>query len=575
MSDRDWSGPTDFVPDVPRMNAAEVDNLVVYLLAYPRVAQAAVADLDPAYFSAEPGYEVLWSVVKTLAAAYGVAGVTYDALLLAGNAAVAARNPPLPLPAWGRILATDEHVGVELVPGDPASALSRPGVVHYAYKEFDPADSSPEYGLDLLKRFIHERGVLDAVARLGARVVDKRPGDFDAALRKLVDRQDRASSLGAPLVYGFDGFPDDPEPVATFPTGIDYLDWFLDGGQAGGEVYLLFGPYGSGKSFHASQLVVSAAERFHAEAGEGKPPRHAFLATYELSFAEFRPRFLSRGADVSMTRLVKEISRSRGVDYTTAADLLPYEEALYAAKQEVRPEYKVGERERIERFLAGPGRHAHVMDMTGKDGVRGRGFGGVDELVSTVRQLDAEGRKPGLLVIDYLHKAVRRQLDAADRDAVKYLRTGLMTFVVNVIDKIAAPFDIPVWMLGQYGAAGQEASPTKHLRATDAAESKTLLENCNAGFCLGTPDPETRVLRILCEKSRRSDKAGKTRLVKLDYETARFRDVTDLYAADEQAGRFNPKAAASFAVAANQAAFVAPPKTPATKDPYKAEKGEK
>lgn len=560
----------EFKPDEPRMGPNEVDNLVVYLLAYPRVAQAALADLVPEYFSAEPHYRILWSTMQGLIATYGVGAVPFDAAYMTVGSAVDSAATPLPISAWYQVMATPEHVGAEMIAGDSASIVQHPGVLYYAYKDFEAADASPDYGLDLLRRFVHERGVLDAAVRIGSRAVDRRPGNFDEALKRLVDLQGRVESIGTPLVHSFDEFPEDVEPVPVFSTGVSYLDYFLNGGHAGGEVYLLIGPQKAGKSFHASQIACASAQRFVRNAEAGAPLRHAYLATYELSFKEFKSRFYACGADVSQSRYLNEISKSKGIDYTTRGNLLPYEHDLYRDKKMFDFDRLPGERERIEEFMAGTGRAAHVFDMTGKDGARGRGYGGVEELAAMMRQLDAEGRKPGVLVVDYLHKAVRRQLDYAGKDPLKYLRPYLMDFVVKAIDKIAVPYDIPVWLLAQYSAEGQEARPTKKMKITNASEVKTLGENCNAAICMGTVDEESKVLQVTLDLCRRSDKAGKSRLAKLDYEMARFRDVTGMYDVDENNGCFTPKDAA--AAAAGASVSIALPSDPAPPfDPYTAE----
>jgi len=556
-------------PDEPRMRPEMVAQLVVYLLAEPRVAQAASGLLAPMHFAVEPHFRILWERLQALIAAYGAGKVPYDAIMTSVAERIAEDPVPLASPLQAMLLATPDMVGAEMFPGDPSSLVARPGVIHHAYREYDPADAGPEFGIDVLRRFLSERAVVDEAVRAVSRAGDRLPGDFRAAIRRVSDADARVQSIGMPTSYGFDSFPEEMEPIATFPTGVSYFDHFLDGGHAGGELYVLLGPQKAGKTFEAVELCVGAAEHFHATAAPGEAPRTAVLVTFELSFRELRYRVLARGADVMQTRLAKEINPRKGSDYSSRGALLPYEEEMYRRRGLLDFASLPGERERIARFNETAGRLVRVIDASGKDGNRNVGYGGVDEIAGLLRQLEAEGRPPGLLVVDYINKAVRRQLGAQGKDDDRFVRPAILRFITEAIDKVAAPFDIPVWLLQQYSAEGQEAKPTKKLRATNAAEARTVGENANAVFCMGTRDEETKVLRIGCDLCRRTDKAGQSRLIRLDYEWSRFRDVTSQFDVDDAEGVFIPKDAAKAAAAVDPTKFAPPAPAQGSPDPYK------
>lgn len=200
-------------PDRPRLNPAEVGRLLAALIARPEVARAAARELDPAYFSGEPLHRIVWECLLECFGSYEPGEVPYGAL----RAAVADRldASPVPIDATDRaaFLAEPEDVGLPIVPGRPAPVVRLPGLLFRAYEEARRPDPSAMEGLAVLRQFLIERGAWDEFVKLGTRCIDSAPGDFDSVLLAIQDRVFRFSRLGRPLTYGFDKFPDDPEPL--------------------------------------------------------------------------------------------------------------------------------------------------------------------------------------------------------------------------------------------------------------------------------------------------------------------------------------------------------------------------
>jgi len=189
----------------------EVDMLLAALIARPGVARAAARELEPAYFSREPLHRIVWEALVECFGTYSPAEVPYEVL----RAAVVARldSSPEPIDPTDRaaLLAEPDEVGRPVVPGLAGPVVRQPGLLFRAYEEARlRPDASAMEGLAVLKLFLFERGVLDEVARIVARVGDDSiPGDFGSVLLAIRDRMYRFSWLGQPLTYGFDTFPED------------------------------------------------------------------------------------------------------------------------------------------------------------------------------------------------------------------------------------------------------------------------------------------------------------------------------------------------------------------------------
>lgn len=560
-------------PSIPRMSADLVQHLVIYLLAVPRVATEAQKVLEPKHFNIEPHFEVLWGVVKALHASYGVGSVPFDALYLTVGEAIDQSPVPIMPALRALLLAMPDDIGRAVVEGVPDSpTVDRPGLLHYAYNSQDIGLLDPKYGIDLLKRFLEERSVLDVARRVLAGSEEAVPGDFETTITEVRDQLLRVRGVGRDVDIDFTAMPEEPEALIVEPTGIGYLDGLLGGGHVAEEVYMIFGPWKSGKSFAMIDLVESCAEQFYLQAQQGLPCKVAYYFSYELSKKEIKQRVAARGADISLRRLMYQIRKNS--DYSRRGALLDYERAMYQAKGMLNVNELPGEFERYNTFAETVGQHVKAVDFRGAaSGFEdGQGSGGIDEIAGYLRQKVAEGKAPGMIVIDYTNRVVDSYLGARGKDFERFGRSEVIRFVRQCYPKLGIPFGIPVWLVQQYGKEGNETLPTKKLAASMAAESKTVGADINMCLCWGARDPESNVSQVVLDLTRRTENQGATRLVQLQADRARWVDVTGQYELihhGEDAGAIVKKGAASAAKGVDAAA--AEKLAVAHPDPYKVE----
>jgi hypothetical protein len=551
----------------PRMGPDLVNHLVIYLLRQPSVATSAASILRPDHFAQEPHFRLLWQAVLELSTVYGIGLIPHDALYLTVGER-AGEDSTLTPELKALLLATPDDVGKPLYADQPdALAIDRPGLIHHAYHGEDPESLDKRFGMDLLKRFLNERAVVDAAIQAVTGATERVPPNFQAALDKIKAEHNKIQVLDKKIFYWFDEFPEDPKPIKVFTTGVSFLDEFMNGGHAPGEIYVLFGPTKAGKSFMAVQIAVRCGEYFAMQHDLGAPRKAAYLFSYEMLPETVSARTWSCGADIDYERLLQKIES--GKQYSTRGNLEPYEKEYYQRKGKYDFKNLPGERERINDFMKSVGTFIVNIDFKKS----GAGNGGVDEIVSVCNQGTLAGRPPGVILIDYLNLAVTRQLIAANMDPERQMRHGVRRYFQECIDKLAVQFQCPVWVLQQYNADANHASPAKILKSTQGAECRTINQDADMLFCLGHPDPETHVAQMFLDLARRSSNGGKTKLLQRQGQWARWVDVTGEYevGSGTDEGRIVKKAKASM-VEIDPAA-VEMLKKPAPKpDPYKAAK---
>lgn len=570
-----FSGGKPAPASTPRMGPDLVAQLMIYLLRHPMVGSQAAAMLKPEHFTSEPPFRIAWQAVLSLKSSYPIGTAPFDALYL--TASEASSQPSARIDDAGRaaLIATDGDVGKAITADLHGPVVERPGIIWHAYFAEDPAALDDKFGLELLRRFLHERVVVDRTILLTAGAEERVPGNFEAALAEVRTDLTRIGSIGRSIQYRLDEFPDDPEPVDMFTTGVGYMDEMLGGGQVGGEMYMLFGPYKGGKTFAAAEVTHGTAEYFHLLAQKGGPEKYAAYFSYELTGPEMARRFRSRGADISLTRLEGEI-RSRS-DYSIRGKLLAYEQDLYQKKGLYDMGKLPGELERLQRYTSTVGKHVALFDMLNVDGAD-VGAGGIDEVVAQLSQMVLEGKTPGMVVIDNIYFAANRTVNARGGEWDKIGRGEVSAWVTKSITHIARKFKVPVWLLHQYNADANQLKPGKRPRATQSAESRTVGAHANMLFCLGARDEATNVAQIVLDLSRRGKNGGMRKLIQLEGDLSRWHDVTDgfeIVQAGEDEGRIVQKVKASVSQidpnAAVQLAKAASAPKPSP-DPYAAAK---
>jgi|GEM_PF-4896205 len=240
--------------------------------------------------------------------------------------------------------------------------------------------------------------------------------------------------------------------VNIFPTNLPFLDCAMEGGHAAGEVNVLLGPMGAGKTTLGIMLAVEGARQGYQITKDSGSQVHelAFFVSYEPPMRELRRRALSYAAQIPRKRLEK-MGPAALKSLSTKKTLLVYEKNLF--HEAIQAGHVVlGEQERAGRAIEWLNNHLVAFDMSGHDAHHpGAGDGYVAEVARLIKdRLRRQGNKakPRLIVIDYVGAMARRHLAATNKDerCLRHLVAGAPLQAANLL---AHAFDCPVWLLHQ------------------------------------------------------------------------------------------------------------------------------
>lgn len=230
------------------------------------------------------------------------------------------------------------------------------------------------------------------------------------------------------------------------PLGIPWLDSMLDGGLAPGEIFLILGPTGGGKTTLATQIAwLRAMQRSHAVYITYDEPLEGYIEN----------RFYSLMTGVPRPEFEKE----------AIADMSP----------EIQQRFQAW-REAYGGFL-------HVHDASGAE----HGTGGIADIIRTITDESNEGRRPDLVIVDWVQCAVLKGMGRSGRSARE---------VSVQMDKYAEQFATICRNHGIQGILMQQlASPYQRARniALDhkmAEACSTLGDHCQHAVAIGRLTPE-------------------------------------------------------------------------------------
>jgi len=236
------------------------------------------------------------------------------------------------------------------------------------------------------------------------------------------------------------------------PLGIPWLDSMLGGGLVAGEVFLFLGPSGGGKTTLATQIAWSRAmQRSHTTYITYDEPLEGYIENrfYSLMTGVPRPEFETKAL----------------------ADMSPAVQRRFQAW-----------REAYGRFL-----HVH-------DGSSARhGKGGIEDVAKTIMDESNEGRRPDLVIVDWVQCAVLKGMGTDGRSARE---------IAVQMDRYAEQFAALCKSQGIQGILVQQLAATYQRARNIALDHKmaeacsTLGDHCQHAVAIGRLTPEGEGLMI-------------------------------------------------------------------------------
>jgi hypothetical protein len=456
--------------------------LLVHMVRHPAVFQALRERISPAMFNGadERHYAIIWS--ETLAL-WDLGRALPGREMLA--AAVTSR------------LANDPFT-------DPAAAEKVFETIDYFWADWPEAALNEACALEFAKDFLQARTVTQPLERA---LSDVRVTGSTLDVESLLDSLRGPRSIVAGITSATDDNSVVPEvwhreQAAPKPIGVPILDERMGGGMRPGEVAVIIGPTGGGKTLLAIEALVAHARRtqMDLEAGTGEPTVNYYFS-FEGSLGELRCRVLSCAAEIQLDRM---LATKQWSDLSTAANLNPYEQTRFAAR--IREGgIVVGERERFEAVNAWLNPRIKLADFSGstEHSPVPRGNGGVTEIENYVHErFHREGVKPGLVIVDYALSCARKHVTATGGDLEKKLRLELTAFVERVYTGITAPYGANALVLQQLGGEHCVKPPGAELHHSMAAECRTFAERAWFAFWLGNKDTRTNTCLVGASKTR-------------------------------------------------------------------------
>lgn len=500
------------IPRKPKLTEKQIDYCLLHMLRVPELFDYAKQHLKPSDFSAtsEMFYALIWDVALVIAER--------------NNGKLPAQlETVLQMELSSRLGDAQRY---NLSQKDEEMIIGLFGFIC----TFDEAKLDSTYYRTLIQDLIVERTVL---GRMGSDISKYRdigrPVDIMGALQnyhqKLQGIMVDASSAGAsafPLDYK-------PKKLGKFATGLSWFDRFMNGGQAPGEVYVLLGPTGLGKTTSGINITVSTARVWNIAylAGTIKKPKVSCFFSWEQDLERLRLRFWSYAARIDSTRL--EDYTDEKIELTRRGKLEKYEVEMLA--EDIKSyglENVDGEYERLQAASKELNETVKIFDFSGAADNPQIGSGGLDEVVAALKALEKDGYEIGVVVLDYANAAVRKYMAAKGGDP-STMRHYLASFCNDCRFKIALPFNCPVWALNQLNTSANKRAPTADQHHSDASECGNFAENAWFAFVFSTKDKTNNTCQLFCTKERRAKGDLKQAFLKIEGGICAMVDVSSSY----------------------------------------------
>jgi len=398
-----------------------------------------------------------------------------------------------------------------------------------------PEDSLvPDAANEWLRVLLHDRVVTKPLMQ-EVRKADIGGGShLPSMVRDIVAKLEQVDSVGIKVPDTC--IPSDlneEDGVITIPTGVSFIDSRMSGGMQPGEVNVLLGPTGVGKTTLGMQLAVEGARYSYLRSRDYEEPKkqNVFLS-YEISLREMQIRMMTYAAQIDKSRL----EQHKFKELSTRESLQDYERRRW--KRQIMEGVEVpGEQDRWHSATPWLHDHMHLMDMSADQGDSNLGNGGIAEIKGTLDKINSQREHAGfnVIVIDWAGMVARQYLRAQGEAMDKLYYHELYEFVSRVRRQIANPYNCQVWVLHQLTGQANKKGPTARMHHSDAEGCGSFAVNAWFAFCLGNKDQSTNTCLLSATKTRRG--AGQDAVVcKIDGAFGRLLDADKYYEACSLSG---------------------------------------
>ena len=370
------------------------------------------------------------------------------------------------------------------------------------------------YGFDLMRRFLHERDVLEPARAMFASLGSRVPVSMPDIVKALTARMHSVETIGLETTASLvpTELPSE-DSLSVLPTGIDFLDIPMGGGRRRRETIGLLGALGSGKSTIGVQASVSAA-KYELAASRLDPtyePEVSFFVTYEQPKLEIQRKAIACSARIALKRLHMNGSWLDRLSTCHRPDTIEsYERNLVTCRNQT-----MGELERYYADTVPLDRLWRVVDLSGSKENPRAGYGYVDEICAALEREKRKGVKRfGLVVIDYAMLMCRNYCRDRGWDETKKMRILVNAVGDDCRRTIAVNFDCTVLLLHQLSGESNTLSPTARLSHGNSAEGKMFGENQSYCFELGVKDESQNCVLFRTSKTRHTESVAEPAILR-------------------------------------------------------------
>jgi len=409
------------------------------------------------------------------------------------------------------------------------------GVMDWIFDEnVNPISSfEPDAALDILRKVLVDRGpgrrLKDAVARAGYSHINDLPKLVLAAQKQI----EVIETIGR--VNEEETIPMEWDQVARprWPTGVSFIDRAMEGGSEPGDVNVIIGATGGGKTTLSMQMAVSIAriQNQIEMTGDGEPGLVVFIS-YEDNRRMLQIRAVSCAAQVPKNQL-----RFMQEPLSTTGNLKSYEQTMYRAAPATGE--LLGERERLQAARGWLNRYMKFVDFhDGKEG----GGGGVMEARQRLLAIQGKSDIPiRTVVLDWAGLMVRKHLLETNRQVDgSNMAVMLGGLVAELKEQVAAEFNCTVWLPHQLRGQATGRSPSVAPNHNEAEWCASFANMAWYAFCIGTKDKQHNVCQLVATKTRHGEGMPPA-IVRVDGGFCKLTDVSDQFEPDHVRRQIVPR----------------------------------